>query len=1423
TLGLSFGTGSAITGLAIALWLRPTLRSLRQAVQNLGHESVSSRRSPTLGLGEMGPLAKQIDQLNSVLQTSKAQMSDVLDNAFGSLVQLRLYEDNTWTYEFWSAGAQSVFGYSPEAFLTEPDLWRSRVHPDDLPIVTQAAEELRHTGQAYKEYRFHPPDGSVRWIASWSKGRWDDPCGCWRVTITDVDISDLKRLEADLQASQERLRDILNNARACIVRYRIDLEKRVWRYDFWSTGAEFVFGFTAEEFMADNQLWFSRIPPEDIESAIQPSWQEIARGQPYEREYRFRHKDGSLRWISSAGDTRWDAADQCWVVTVVDTDTSERRALAESLRYSQNQLSDILDSATMAVARLRLTSAQEWHYDYFSAGHQRVFGYAPADLIADPHLWLSRLAQDETGRQRFDCLLAGLLRGEEQFVELRFRHANGPWRWIAQHYTCRWDPDGDCWMVISVSQDITDRKTAEEELRRFERVVAMTRDAVALVDRQYVFQIANQTYLERFGVDRDTCIGATIPDLVGQETFERIRPNLERCLAGETVRFELWYDYPAAGRQYISATYSPYQAVDGSIEGVVASFHLLTDLKLAEEALRDSETRFRALAANLPGILYRYVRYGDGRDRFTYMSPGSQVLYGLEPEAIMADAGLLWQAVYPDDVSSIAKSVEDSAQNLTPWQWEGRIIHSSGEVKWIQGRGRPQRYSDGTIVWDGLLIDISERKRHEAERKQAESMLQAERNLLAEVMNTSVAAIVVFNPEAQIIYANNYAEQLLGLIKSDPDQGSYDDPVWQPLTVDDAALSPENQPFWQVLTTGGPVYDVRHAIAWPDGKRQILSVNGAPVKVGQAITRLVFTLSDITDQLAAEIALRRSQERYRLVAENMSDLVCLHQPDGTYLYVTPSCKSLLGYDPEDLIGHNLYEFFHPEDCDRISQNSQILNATDIVAPIVYRMRHREGYYVWLETLSKGIVDPNGQIVQLQTTSRNISEKVEIQQRLEHDAIHDSLTGLPNRSLLMERLDLAIERFHRHPEFGFAVLFLDLDRFKMINDSLGHPVGDDLLVAMAQLLTAQLRSIDLAARLGGDEFVLLLEDVTDAQEVVQVAERILKALQYPFALGHREVFISTSIGIALGAVHYQAGTEILRDADIAMYRAKQDGKARYAIFDPTMHDQVLRAMQLENALRKAIDNGEFRLHYQPIVCLNTGQLQGFEGLIRWQHPSQGLLSPMHFIPIAEETGLIVAMGQWILRRACEQLRRWQGRYPSARSLSVNVNLSARQLKDPLFTEILDQILVETGLSPSCLQLEVTESVLIEDVDLMLANLNAIRARGIQLSIDDFGTGYSSLSYLHRFPFTCIKVDRAFVNDLAINPESTSIITSILTLADSLNLSVVAEGVETAQELSCLRQLKCEMAQGFYFSQPLPPEAVEALLAQDQPVFSVETFE
>jgi len=555
-------------------------------------------------------------------------------------------------------------------------------------------------------------------------------------------------------------------------------------------------------------------------------------------------------------------------------------------------------------------------------------------------------------------------------------------------------------------------------------------------------------------------------------------------------------------------------------------------------------------------------------------------------------------------------------------------------------------------------------------------------------------------------------------------------------------------------------------------------------------------------------ALRETEERYQRLVELSPDAIIVHA-NARIRFVNGAGVKLLGAaGTAQVLGKPITDFVRNDRRENVERRIHQTVKEETELPFVEeKLRRLDGKEVYVEVAAVPFVYEGEAAVQV--VARDISRRKEIEERLIHDAFHDALTGLPNRVLFAEHLKLAVERAKRPKRYLFAVLFLDLDRFKNINDSLGHTVGDQLLIGIARRLEDCLRHIDTVARLGGDEFAVPLDGIEDSSDAVRVAERLQKALRQPLNLGGHEVFTSASIGIALSSTGYEQPEEVVRDADTAMYRAKALGKARHEIFDTEMHARAVTLLQLENDLRRAVERDEFCVYYQPIISLDGGGIYGFEALIRWQHPERGLVAPSQFITVAEETGLIIPMGRWVLREACRQMRQWQKQFPSVRSLTLSVNLSGKQLTQPDLVAQVEQILRESDFDPRLLQLEITESAVIENTRTVTEMLLQLRDLGLRLSMDDFGTGYSSLSYLHRFPINTIKIDRSFINSQESGDEN-EIVRTIIMLARSMGMNVVAEGVETHDQLSYLKSLDCEYGQGFLFSRPVHAEAVEQML-------------
>ena len=557
----------------------------------------------------------------------------------------------------------------------------------------------------------------------------------------------------------------------------------------------------------------------------------------------------------------------------------------------------------------------------------------------------------------------------------------------------------------------------------------------------------------------------------------------------------------------------------------------------------------------------------------------------------------------------------------------------------------------------------------------------------------------------------------------------------------------------------------------------------------------------------------RENDRFRSAFDYAAIGMALVSTEGRWLQVNRSLCQILGYTEKELLTTDFLAVTHPDDLPTALSNiGQLLRGKVQASQMEKRYIHKSGHEVWVHWSVSMVRDQYSKSVHLIFQIQDITDRKLAEEQLHHDAFHDALTGLPNRALFMDHLKLAIARARRNDAQKFAVLYLDLDRFKIINDSLGHTIGDQLLVGIADRLKENLRPGDTVARLGGDEFVILIEDIAEDTEAVQVAERIQQQLSVPFTLSGREVFTTVSLGIAPSATGYERAEDILRDADTAMYRAKSAGKARYEIFDRAMHARAINLLQMETDMRRALEREEFLIHYQPIVALENFRLRGFEALVRWQHPERGFISPMDFIPIAEETGLIVQLGEYVLREACTQMQRWQKRFPADPPLYVAVNLSSKQFSQSELIEKVAQILDETGVNPSSVKLEITESVVMENIDTATDMLRQFRALGIKLAIDDFGTGYSSLSYLHRFPIDTLKIDRSFVTRMSENNENTEIVRTIVVLAQNLGMDVVAEGVETNEQLVLLQKLGCENGQGYFFSKPVGYDGAERIIAE-----------
>ncbi len=560
--------------------------------------------------------------------------------------------------------------------------------------------------------------------------------------------------------------------------------------------------------------------------------------------------------------------------------------------------------------------------------------------------------------------------------------------------------------------------------------------------------------------------------------------------------------------------------------------------------------------------------------------------------------------------------------------------------------------------------------------------------------------------------------------------------------------------------------------------------------------------------------LRTSEMRYSLSAQGANDGLWDWDLRTNRIYYSERWKSILGLQPNE-VGDGPEEWFdrvHAEDRSHVEQALAAHRAGETAQlECEYRMLHRDKSYRWVLTRGMAVRDASGRETRMAGSQTDITRGKGA----------DPLTGLPNRVMFMDALKATVEAARHKPNACYAVLFLDLDRFKVINDSLGHLVGDELLIAIARRLESCLRSADLITRIterctisrfGGDEFVILLQGLHEPANATLVADRILSVLSEPLSLRGNDVSISTSIGIAIGTGGADSADDLLRDADTAMYQAKTNGKSRWCLFDQSLREQAVERLELERELRNGIKLGEFIVHYQPIVELHSQSIKGFEALLRWKHPTRGLVSPADFVPVAEEIGFILELGAWVLRQACHQVRAWQLKFPTHANLFVSVNVSTKQFASSRLVDCVQESLAESGLDPRCLKLEITESAIMTDPKAAAETLNNLRSLGVSISLDDFGTGYSSLSYLQTFPINTLKIDRSFIKRLGSSNESDEIVRTIVNLAHTLGMEVTAEGIEEPSQGAQLTNLACESGQGFLYSRPISDINVEQLLTE-----------
>jgi diguanylate cyclase (GGDEF)-like protein/PAS domain S-box-containing protein len=988
-----------------------------------------------------------------------------------------------------------------------------------------------------------------------------------------------------------------------------------------------------------------------------------------------------------------------------------------------------------------------------------------------------------------ECMGVKALKEKQTFEsEGRIEREDGSTIFIRHTFFPMIQDDGSVCCFVDMMEDITERRRAEEALKesqaRYKTLFDSAGDAIFVHDMQGRFLDVNKVVCERYGYTREELLKMTPMDLDRPEDAGEIPARLKALKEKGFIRFEVLH-YTRDGR--LLPTEATVRLIDYMGEPAALCIGRdVSERKIAEEAVRKSHEQYKTLVDNAyEGI---FVIQGDS---FRFVNPRLLEMLGCAEEEFLGHS--YKEFIHPEDLEKVTENYRRRlVGEETPKAYCFRVITRQGETRWAELTGVVIEWEEEPAVL-AFVNDVTERMQAEIELKKSHERYKI-------LFENAGDAILVYDMEGRFIDANRAAcdkygysrEELLNL--SPLDLGIARDKTELKKRLE--KLEVEGQ------STFEEVHRSREGTPLPtEVSIKLIEYMDRPAAL--CIGR------DIAERKRAEKELRLSEKRYRKLVETTAEGYWLVDSQLKIIDVNQAFCDMLGYSRREILGRCPAEF-----CDEenqivfFEQNSKIAEMKHRAYELT--LKTKKGEVVYAHVNSTTLISEVGRLVGSFAFITDITERKKIEKRLQYEALHDPLTKLGNRTLCVDRIKQAMERAVRRENYYFAVMFIDIDRFKIVNDSLGHAVGDKLLCEVGERLTRCVRGLDTVSRFGGDEFVLILEELDLPREAIRIAKRVRRALAEPFVFNGHRVSLSASYGIVLSPTHYDRAEELLQNANIAMHKAKESGGNRFKVFNSRMRDQAMQLITMESDLRQAIANEEFFIHYQPILSIQNPALLGFEALIRWKHPTKGIIRPADFIPVAEQTGLIHDLGYWILEKSCTTLARWRDMIPHAKDLIVSVNISGRQFSQTNIVEHISRTLDRSKLPPDRLKIEITETTIMENPESAVEKLVRLKNKGVKLCIDDFGTGYSSMSYLQRFPLDHLKIDLSFVELMDKNPENFEIVRAIIGVAHSLNMKVIAEGVERVKQHSLLKQLGCECVQGFLYSKPIPEDRAEEFI-------------